>query len=99
MESIQSRKPSKSYVIFLKEKWLQFKIKTLSQYGSLPFQDYMKFIRFCEKVSTEDRAKMAEFYMHNMILIDLNFWDPNSRFGDMQLMALASLLTREETRA
>ena len=30
MEAIQCRKPSKSYAIFLKEKWLEFQIKTLT---------------------------------------------------------------------
>lgn len=39
---------------------------------------------------------MVEFYMHNLILIDMNFWDPNSRMGDVQLMVLASWLTHEE---
>lgn len=42
---------------------------------------------------------MVEFYMHNMILIDMKFWDHNSRLGDMQLMELASWLTHEEARA
>jgi len=27
----------------------------------------------------------------------MNFWDPNSRLGDMQLMALGSWMTHEET--
>ena len=33
---------------------------------------------------------MAEFYLHNMALTDMNVWDPNSRLGDLQLMAMAS---------
>jgi len=37
--------------------------------------------------------------MHNFILTYLNFWDPNSRLGYMQLMALTSWLNHEEARA
>jgi len=46
----------------------------------------------------EDKAKVVEFYMHNFILTYLNFCDPNSILGDMQLMALTSWLTHEEER-
>jgi len=46
----------------------------------------------------EDRAKIAEFYMDNLILTNMNFWDPNSRMGDVQLIALAYWLTHEEAR-
>lgn len=41
---------------------------------------------------------MAKFYMHNLILTHMNHWDPNSRMGDVKLMALASQLTHEEVR-
>lgn len=43
-----------------------------------------------------DKAKMIEFYMHNLVLTNLNIWDPNPRMGDMQLMALASWMVNEE---
>ena len=32
-------------------------------------------------------------------LVNMNTWDPNSTMGDMQLMALASWMTNEDTRA
>ena len=41
---------------------------------------------------------MVEFYMHNIILTDMNQWDPNSRLGYMQLMALAYWVAHEEIR-
>jgi len=47
----------------------------------------------------EDREKMFEFYLHNLALTDLNVWDPNSKLGDLQLMALASWMNHEEARA
>lgn len=98
MEAIQCRHPSKSYAIFLKEKWFQFQIKTLAQYVSLPFQHYKRFIKFFQQARIEDRAKFDKFYMHNMILTNMNFWDPNLRLGDEKLMVLASWLTHKETR-
>jgi len=42
---------------------------------------------------------MAEFYLHNMALIDMNVWDPNVKLGDLKLMALASWTNHEESRA
>ena len=56
----------------------------------MPFQDYKKFIELCDKSTLEDKAKLFEFYLHNLALIDLNVWDPNAKLGDLQLMALAS---------
>ena len=34
--------------------------------------------------------------MHNLALTDLNAWDPNSKLGELQLMALASWMNHEE---
>ena len=64
----------------------------------MPFHNYKQFIDFCNHSSIEDKAKLAEFYMHNLVLSNLNIWDGNSRLGDMKLMALASWMTNEEAR-
>ena len=64
----------------------------------MPFQDYRKFINLCDQSTLEDRAKMSEFYLHNMALTDMNVWEPNSKLGDLQLMALASWMKHEEAR-
>ena len=42
---------------------------------------------------------MADFYRHNLVLINLNIWDSNPRMGGMKLMALASWMVNEETRS
>lgn len=97
-EEIQCRMPAKSYCLHLKEQWLQLKITTLAQRGTMAFQDYRKFIYLCDQITLEDRAKMSEFHLHNLALIDLNVWDPNSKIGDLQLMALASWMNHEEMR-
>ena len=47
----------------------------------------------------EDKAKISEFYLHNLALIYLNVWDANAKLGDLQLMALASWMSHEEARA
>lgn len=82
--------PTKSYALYLKEKSLQFQIKTLAQRGTVPFQDYRKFIDLCDQSTLEGRAKMAKFYLHNMALTDMNVWDPNAKLGDLQLIILTS---------
>lgn len=64
----------------------------------MPFQDYRQFMDLCDQITAEDKAKMAEFYLHNMALTDLNVWDPNSRLGDLQIMAMALWMNHEELR-
>lgn len=49
----------------------------------MPFQDYRKFIDLYDQITFEDMAKMTEFYLHNLALIDLNVWDPNSKLGEL----------------
>ena len=98
--AIQCRMPAKSYTIYLKEKWLQFQIKTLAQRGIMPFKNYNQFIDLCDQSTLEDRAKISEFYFHNKAkLTDMNVWDPNAKLGDLQLMDLASWMNHEEARA
>jgi len=52
----------------------------------------------CDQISSKDKEKIAEFYLHNMGLTDMNVWDPNARLGDLQLMAMASWMNHEELR-
>jgi len=53
-------------------------------------------MNLCDHSSAEDKAKLAEFYLHNMDLTDMNLWDPNAVLGDLQLMAMASWMRHEE---
>lgn len=98
-EAIQCRKPAKIYALYLKEQWLQFQINTLAQRGITPFQNYHQFMALCDSSSLEDKAKLSEFYLHNLALPNMNLWDPNAVAGDVQVMAMASWLSHEEKRA
>ena len=91
MEAIQCRPPAKSYGLYLKDQWLQFQINTLAQRGISHIQNPQQF--------SEDKAKLAEFYLHNLTLPNEVSWDPNIALGDMQLMAFASWLNHEDQRA
>ena len=64
----------------------------------MPFQYYGQFMNLCDHSSAEDKTKLAEFYLHNMALTDMNLWDPNAMLGDLQLMAMASWMSHEEKR-
>ena len=88
----------KSYALYLREQWLQFHIKTLAQRGTMPFQDYRQFIDICDQSTLEDRAKMADFYLHNIALTNMNIWDPNAELGDRQLMSLVSSMNHDKSR-
>jgi len=98
LEEIQCRMPTKSYALYLKEQWLQFQIKVLTQRGTMSFQDYKQFIDLCDQSTLEDRAKMSKFYLHNMALTDMNVWDPNAKLVYLQLIALTSWMNHEEAR-
>lgn len=98
VESLQCRQPTKSYALYLKDQWLQFKINSLAQKGTIPFQNYHQFMDLCDSGSAEDKAKLSEFYLHNLALPNMNLWDPNAALGDVQLMAIASWLNHEEKR-
>jgi len=62
------------------------------------FQDYRQFIDLCDQSTLEDRAKIFELYLQNLALTYLNVLDPNPKLGDLQLMALASWMSNEDTR-
>lgn len=98
VEALQCRKPTKSYALYLKDQWLQFQINTFAQRGTIPFQNYHQFMDLCDSSSAEDKAKLSEFYLHNLALPNMNLWDPNAALGDVQLMAMASWLNHEEKR-
>jgi len=54
---------------------------------------------FCDQITSEDKPKMSEFYLHNMALTKMNAWDPKAKLGDLQLMAMLSWINHEELRA
>ena len=98
MESLKCRQSGKSYALYLKDQWLQFQIKTQTQRGTIFFKDYGQFIHLCDHSSAEDKEKLEEFYLHNMVLTNINLWDPNTTLGDLLLMAMASWMSHEEKR-
>jgi len=98
MEALQCRTPEKSYGLYLKDQWLHFQINTLAQRGTMPFQDYRQFMDLCGQSSSEDKEKIAKYYLHNMAITNMNVWDPNARLGDLQLMAMASWINHEKLR-
>jgi len=53
----------------------------------------------CDNSLAKDKAKLSEFYLHNLALPNMNLWDPNATLGDVKLMAMASWLNHEEKRA
>jgi len=55
-------------------------------------------MHLCDHSLAEDKAKLAEFDLHNMALTDMNLWDPNVMLGDLQLMAMASWMSHEEKK-
>jgi len=98
MDALQCRQPAKSYGLYLRDQWLQFQINALAQRGISQVQDPQQFTELCNISSSGDKAKLAEFYLHNLVLPNVAAWDPNTVLGDMQLMAFASWLNHEDKR-
>lgn len=73
MEPTEWTNPSKTYALFLKQQWLQFEIKTLSQHSSFPFRSCKQFIDFLHKASVDAKVNMEKFYMYNLILTHMIF--------------------------
>ena len=99
MDAIQCRQPDKSYGLYLRDQWLQFQINALVQRGISQLQDPQQFTALCNNSSSEDKAKLSEFYLHNLAPPNVTTWDHNTVVGDMQFMAFASWLNHEEKRA
>lgn len=87
-EALQSRQLAKSYGLYLMGQWLQFQINTLAQKGISQIQNPQQFMDLCNNSSSEDKAKLSEFYLHNLALPNITSWDPNTAVGDMQLMVM-----------
>ena len=98
MDALQCRQPAKYYGLYLWDQWLQFQINALAQRGISQVQDPQQFTELCNISSSGDKAKLAEFYLHNLVLPNVTAWDPNTVLGDMQLMAFASWLNHEDKR-
>ena len=47
----------------------------------------------------KEKENLVEFYIHNLTLTNMIFWNPNAGLGDTQLMALTSWMTHEDARA
>jgi hypothetical protein len=57
------------------------------------------FLDAYQSCNMEERDKLCEFYLHNLIFSHPYNWIPNPYVGYVQLMAFASWLRHEETRA
>jgi len=99
MDALQCRQLAKSYGLYLRDQWLQFQINALVQRGISQVQDPQQFTELCNLSSSGDKAKLAEFYLHNLVLPNVTSWDPNTALGDMQFMAFASWMNHEDKRA
>jgi hypothetical protein len=81
MDALQCRQPAKSYGLYLRDQWLQFQINDLAQRGISQIQNPQQFTDLCNSSSSEDKAKLSEFYLHNLALPNVTSWDPNTVVG------------------
>ena len=54
-----------------------------------------QFIASFYRSNTEDQDFLCELYMHNLIMIDYEDWDPNPHVGELQLREFMSFMRNQ----
>jgi hypothetical protein len=84
--------------LFLKEQWHKNQIANLAQLVRYNLDTPKDFLDAYQDYNMEEKERMCEFYLHNIILPHPYKWNPNPYVGDVQIMALAYWLRHEEMR-
>ena len=51
-----------------------------------------QFIASFSRSNEEEQDILCELYMHNLVMIDYEYWDPNPGVGDIQMRAFMSFM-------
>jgi hypothetical protein len=98
-EMLECRPPARTYTLFLKEQWHKNQITHLAKFVKFNLDTPKYFLDAYQGCNMEEKSKLCEFYLHNLVLPHPYNWNPNPYVGDVQLMAFSSWLRHEEMRA
>jgi hypothetical protein len=84
--------------MFLKEQWHKNQIEHLDKLVNFNLDTPKDFLDAYRGCKIEERVKLCEFYLHNLILPHPYNWNPNPYVWDVQLMFFASWLRHEYMR-
>ena len=72
----------KLYSMFLKEKLISFRLSMVTMGYTDHIETEDQFIVSFPKSENEEHDFLCELYMHNLIMIDYEDWDPNPHVGE-----------------
>ena len=79
------RSPLNLYFVFLKDKLISFRLLTVTMGYIEEIKTDGQFITTFSRSDNEEHDFLCELYMHNLIMVDYESWDPNHRVGELQL--------------
>jgi len=77
------RELAKNYALFLMERYLQFKIKSVKAGVPIEIKTIDDFINYCKHYEVKVQRLLCEFYLHNLVLDGEMEKNPSSFVGDI----------------
>jgi hypothetical protein len=83
IEMLECRPPTSTYRLFLKEQWNKNQIAHLTKFVKFNLDTPTYFLDAYQGCTMEERDKICEFYLHNLIFPHPYNWNPNPYVGDV----------------
>jgi hypothetical protein len=84
--------PYQIHLIYLHDRWTQFRIKQLSNGRIHKIVTLKDFITTFLQVEDHDKNLLCELYLFNFVIPDHTRWNPNPFVGDVQLRDFTSFI-------
>jgi hypothetical protein len=84
--------------LFLKEQWYKFQITNLAQQANPTNETPKSFVEVYQDCNIEEKDRLCEFYLHNLVFFHPYKWIPNPYVGDVKIMDFSSWLRHEELK-
>jgi hypothetical protein len=81
VEMLECRPPTRTYTLFLKEQWHKNQIAHLAKLVKFNLDTPKDFLDAYQGCNMEERDRLCEFYLHNLILPHPYNWNPNPYVG------------------
>ena len=91
-ELLGTRVPSSSYLVFLFEFFILFKLRVMKEGRSYEIETSTKFLETFLGSDFEDHNLLCELYLHEMACPLDRHWNPIPFSGDVQLRSFASFV-------
>ena len=86
------RPPLNLYSVFLKENLISLRLSTVTMRYHDHIETEDQFSVAFSRSNDEEQDFLCELYMHNLIMVDYEDWDPSPRVGELQLRAFMSFM-------